>query len=188
MRAEAGERRAFLPELISRLEKLGAQVFLEHRTIGIKELIGTGKGQILFSQVDIPQAAEYASEDADVTWRVASILCPRIDQEGLGDLFRNVELPLIPVLVDMELAGVRVDTTYLQELSEEFGKVLGDMVKKVNQLQQDGDKKVSGSLSGEEDLHEAMLSLEKANLSLKVLLQVRNKLIAAYEELNRMPL
>jgi len=75
-----------------------------------------------------------------------------------------------------------------QESRQEFGKVLGDMVKKVNQLQQDGDKKVSGSLSGEEDLHEAMLSLEKANLSLKVLLQVRNKLIAAYEELNRMPL
>ncbi|MBI4964143.1 MAG: DNA polymerase I [Desulfomonile tiedjei] len=111
-----------------------AQVFLEHRMIGIKELIGTGKGQILFSQVDIPQAAEYASEDADATWRVASILCPRIDQEGLGDLFRNVELPLIPVLVDMELAGVRVDTTYLQELSGEFGKVLEETESQIYQI------------------------------------------------------
>jgi len=101
-----------------------AQIFLEHRMIGIKELIGTGKSQIVFSQVDIAEAAEYSCEDADVTWRVAAIMCPRIDQEGLGDLFRSVELPLIPVLVDMELAGVRVDTAYLQELSEEFGKAL----------------------------------------------------------------
>ena len=101
-----------------------AQIFLEHRMVGIKELIGTGKSQILFSDVDIAKAAEYSCEDADATWRVASILCPRIDKEGLGDLFRNVELPLIPVLADMELAGVRVDTAYLQELSEDFGKML----------------------------------------------------------------
>ena len=101
-----------------------AQIFLEHRMVGIKELIGTGKSQILFSDVDIATAAEYSCEDADATWQVASILCPRIDKEGLGDLFRNVELPLIPVLADMELAGVRVDTAYLQELSEDFGKML----------------------------------------------------------------
>ena len=71
---------------------------------------------------------------------------------------------------------------------QEFTNVLNDMVNKVNQMQQDGDKKISGSLVGQEDLHEAMLSLEKANLGLKVLLQVRNKMIQAYEELSRMPL
>lgn len=101
-----------------------AQVFLDHRMIGIKELIGTGKSQILFSQVDIPRASEYSCEDADVTWQVACLLCPRLEKEGLGNLFKQVELPLIPVLVDMELAGVRIDTAYLHELSKEFGAVL----------------------------------------------------------------
>ncbi len=101
-----------------------AEVFLEHRMIPIKELIGTGKSQILFSDVDIPTASEYSCEDAEVTFKVASILCPRLDKEGLGDLFREIELPLIPVLADMELAGVRIDTDYLNQISEEFGKIL----------------------------------------------------------------
>ncbi len=101
-----------------------AEIFLEHRMIPIKELIGTGKSQILFSDVDIPTASEYSCEDAEVTFKVASILCPRLDKQGLGDLFREIELPLIPVLTDMELAGVRIDTAYLNQISEEFGKIL----------------------------------------------------------------
>jgi DNA polymerase I len=101
-----------------------AEVFLDHRMIPIKELIGTGKKQILFSEVDLDRASEYACEDADVTQRVASILCPRVGDEGLGDLFRDLELPLIPILADMELAGVRIDTGYLMRLSQEFGEML----------------------------------------------------------------
>jgi len=101
-----------------------AQVFLDHRMIPIKELIGTGKSQILFSDVDIPRASEYSCEDAEATWRIGEILCPRLKEEGLDDLFREVELPLIPVLADMELAGVKVDSAYLQELSNEFGAML----------------------------------------------------------------
>jgi len=101
-----------------------AEIFLEHRMIPIKDLIGTGKNQVPFSMVTIPRASEYSCEDADATWRVASILCPRVDREGLGELFRTVELPLIPVLADMELAGVKIDLDYLGELSSEFGKIL----------------------------------------------------------------
>jgi DNA polymerase I len=101
-----------------------AEIFLQHRTIHIKELIGSGKSQILFSGVDIETATDYACEDADVALQVAEILRPKIRDEGLEDLFRNVELPLIPVLVDMELAGVRVDTSYLWQLSLEFGRTL----------------------------------------------------------------
>jgi flagellar hook-basal body complex protein FliE len=69
---------------------------------------------------------------------------------------------------------------------QEFGNLLGKMVDQVQQLQQDGDKKVEGSLLGKEELHEAMLSLEKASMSLKLLIQVRNKMIDAYQELMRM--
>ena len=71
---------------------------------------------------------------------------------------------------------------------KDFGNVLNKMMDEISGLQQDGDQKISGSLVGKEDLHEAMLSLEKANLGLKVLLQVRNKMIQAYEELSRMPI
>jgi DNA polymerase-1 len=103
-----------------------SKLFLNHQMIPIKALIGTGKSSIPFSETDIDQAAEYACEDADATFRVARILCPRVEEEGLGDLFRDVELPLIPILADMELAGVRVDTLYLKRLSDEFG----DLIKK----------------------------------------------------------
>lgn len=104
-----------------------AEIFLEHRTIKITELIGTGKKQILFSDVDIDRATPYACEDAEVTCRVAEILCPRLETEGLADLMRQVELPLIPVLVDMEIAGVRIDIPYLKNLSKEFGETLKEM-------------------------------------------------------------
>ena len=101
-----------------------SEIFLEHRMIPIKDLIGAGKKQITFAQVDIPTAATYSSEDADVTLRVASILRPGIEKEGLGKLFQDLELPLIPVLVSMELAGVRVDIPYLMDLSREFSIML----------------------------------------------------------------
>ncbi|MEW6530734.1 MAG: DNA polymerase I [Thermodesulfobacteriota bacterium] len=104
-----------------------AEVFLNHRMIPIKDLIGTGKNQIPFSEVDIERASEYSCEDADVTLRVAGILCPRVEEEGLGDLFRKIELPLIPILAEMEMAGVRIDSKYLGKLSKEFGEQLFTM-------------------------------------------------------------
>lgn len=111
-----------------------SQIFLHHTMIPIKDLIGTGKSQVLFSEVEIEKASKYSAEDADVTFRVARILCPRVEKEGLGELFRNIELPLIPVLADMELTGVRVDLNYLNELSEEFGKTLGEAEARIYEL------------------------------------------------------
>ncbi|MEW6348155.1 MAG: DNA polymerase I [Thermodesulfobacteriota bacterium] len=111
-----------------------AEIFLEHRTIPIKDLIGTGKKQVSFAEVDIPAATTYAGEDADVTLRLASILGPRIEQEGLSELFQGLELPLIPVLVDMELAGVRVDIPYLMDLSREFGIMVEKSENEIYQL------------------------------------------------------
>lgn len=71
---------------------------------------------------------------------------------------------------------------------EDFGNLLNQMVNEVSRMQQDGNQKIAGALVGKEDLHEAMLALEKAGLGIKLLLQVRNKMIQAYEELSRMPL
>ncbi len=73
-----------------------------------------------------------------------------------------------------------------QASQPEFKNMLGQMLNEVQQLHQDGDQKVTSTLMGKEELHEAMLSLEKASLGLKLLLQVRNKMIEAYTELSRM--
>ena len=104
-----------------------AEIYLEHRMIPISDLIGTGKNQISFAEVEIDRATEYAAEDADVTLRVASIMEPRLKNEELETLFRNVELPLISVLADMESVGVRVDTDYLTKLSDEFAQILKEI-------------------------------------------------------------
>jgi DNA polymerase-1 len=101
-----------------------SEAYLNHRMIPIRDLIGSGKSQVNFSAVPIDKAAEYSCEDAEVTFRIAEILGPKIDEQGLGPLFRDVELPLIPILADMELAGVFVDVAYLAELSREFGAIL----------------------------------------------------------------
>lgn len=73
-----------------------------------------------------------------------------------------------------------------QASQPEFQNLLGQMLNEVQQLHQDGDQKVAGTLMGKEELHEAMLSLEKASLGLKLILQVRNKMVEAYMELSRM--
>ncbi len=101
-----------------------AELYLEHKTIPIKDLIGVGKSQIQFSEVTIEDATNYSCEDADVTYRVAEILRPRVSQEGLSDLYEKLEMPLIRVLAEMEMTGVKVDVDYLAVLSTEFSAQL----------------------------------------------------------------
>lgn len=101
-----------------------AEAYLNHRMIPIRDLIGSGRTQLSFSAVPISKAVDYSCEDADVTFRIAELIGPKIEEQGLSQLFRDVELPLIPILADMELAGVFVDTDYLAELSKEFGEML----------------------------------------------------------------
>ena len=111
-----------------------AEIYLEHKMIPITDLIGTGKKQISFAEIEIDQASEYSCEDADVTFRLATIMAPRLLEAGLEDLFLNVELPVISVLTDMELAGVRVDSDYLKKLSIEFGENLKQVEREIYDL------------------------------------------------------
>lgn len=104
-----------------------AELHLEHKMIPIKDLIGAGKSQIPFSQVSVNDAIDYSCEDADVTYRIFEILAPRVRQEGLSDLYDNIEMPLIHVLADMEMAGVKVDSSYLASLSKDFGDSLDSL-------------------------------------------------------------
>ena len=93
---------------------------LNHKMIPIKDLIGTGAKQITMDLVPLPQITEYACEDVDITLQLKNKFESELEAEGLTDIFRDIEMPLIPVLADMELAGIQVDGDYLRQLSGEF--------------------------------------------------------------------
>jgi DNA polymerase-1 len=90
----------------------------------ISELIGSGAKQIPMSQVAIARAADYACADADMTGRLKALLEPELHQRGLWQLFTEVELPLMPVLVRMERNGVALDTELLRQMSHRLGEQL----------------------------------------------------------------
>ncbi len=111
-----------------------AAIALEHlgRTVtSIEELIGKGSEQLSFAEVEIEAARDYSCEDAEVAFALTQVLAPEIEENGLGDLMREVELPLIPVLAQMELAGVALDTDMLDRLSDEFGTEINAVQRKV---------------------------------------------------------
>jgi DNA polymerase-1 len=88
----------------------------------IKELIGSGKSQITFAQVEIDKAARYAAEDSDMTLRLWRILKPRLAAEGMTTLYETIERPLAPVLARMEGRGISVDRQILARLSGDFAQ------------------------------------------------------------------
>ncbi|MEX1024749.1 MAG: DNA polymerase I [Planctomycetota bacterium] len=98
------------------------------------ELIGKGKQQITMADVPIDQVAEYACEDADVTWRLYERLAPELAQEGAEALFHDLEMPLVPVLTAMEQRGIRLDTKKLELLGQELEKDHVRLVRVVQEL------------------------------------------------------
>jgi DNA polymerase-1 len=109
---DAGQRNHGIDDLARR--------YLNHQTIKIRELIGSGKSQRQMDEVDVSQVATYAAEDADIPWRLYEMLHQRLQSAGLLELFRDLEMPLVRVLAEMEYHGVRVDVQVLKRLSQEF--------------------------------------------------------------------
>lgn len=108
------------PELRHNLDYL-AEIYLKYRTIHIDELIGPkGRGQK--NMADLPPSAvyEYACEDADVALRLEALLRKELEDNAAMNLFRDIEMPLMPVLARMERAGMRLDTAALSESSEQM--------------------------------------------------------------------
>lgn len=87
-----------------------------------------------FADVAVAEATRYAGEDADITLRLARRLLPRLEDEGMAALFSEVETPLIPVLVEMERTGIRVDPAVLAGLSDEFGGKLHRLEEEIHAL------------------------------------------------------
>ncbi len=90
----------------------------------ITDLIGSGAKQLSMSQVEVKQAADYACADADITGRLTGLLEAELRQQGLWQLFSEVEMPLVPVLVRMERNGVALDRELLREMSQRLGEQL----------------------------------------------------------------
>ena len=97
-----------------------AMDFLGHKTIPYQEVTGKGKNAISFNKVLLEKAVPYACEDADITLMAKDVLMPRLQEIDLTDLMENVEMPLVPVLLRMEMRGTCVDIDRLHELSKSF--------------------------------------------------------------------
>jgi DNA polymerase-1 len=100
----------------------------------ITELIGTGKNQITMDQVPIEQVVPYACADVDMTTRLVQPLTEELKDRGLWSLFTEVEMPLVPVLTDMERAGIRLDAAVLREMSQDLYKRLRDIEREIQDL------------------------------------------------------
>jgi DNA polymerase I len=111
------------PENRHNLEALAAQ-YLNYTVTTYEQICGKGKDQLCFDQIPVDVATRYSGEDAWVAVKLWDELRPRIDREGLGDIFTKVDLPLVGILARMESQGVSIDEPWLKAMSKEFEKEL----------------------------------------------------------------
>ncbi len=97
-----------------------SEIHLGHKTISYKDVVGSGKKQLNFSEVNLKDATKYAAEDADVTLRLYNILKGRVDDEKLNKIYEIFEKPMIKLLSKIEMNGIKIDDNYLRKLSKKF--------------------------------------------------------------------
>lgn len=117
---------AYLLNPNARAQKLEELAFTELgiEMVPISEIIGAGKNQTTFDLGEISDCSQYACEDADVSLRLYHKLLPQIQKAELAELLHDIEIPLIPILAEMEMCGVLLDFAKLEETSERFGERL----------------------------------------------------------------
>ena len=108
-----------------------SKIHLGHKPITFKDLVGTGKKQINFSEVNIENAKDYAAEDADVTFRLYKKFSNIIKSEKITNIYEIFEKPLIKILASMEIAGIKVDEEFLKKLSTKFQKKINSVEKEI---------------------------------------------------------
>ncbi len=119
------------PELHHNMDYM-AETLLGYQTIHIEELIGTkGKNQKSMRDLQPSQIYEYAAEDADITLKLKNILEPKLKEAGAEQLFWEIEMPLVPVLAEMEMTGIRIDTKSLKETSRIFNERMAEYERKI---------------------------------------------------------
>jgi len=111
-----------------------SEIHLNHKTISYKDLVGTGKNKLNFSDIELDQATEYAAEDADVTLRLYNHLKVRLDQEKLNIVYEIFEKPMVKLLSKLEFNGIKVDDLYLKKLSKNFKEKLIKIEKEIYKI------------------------------------------------------
>ena len=111
-----------------------AELHFGHTTIKFSDVAGSGKKQVTFDHVPLDQARDYAAEDADITLRLHGVLKRQLLEEHLVTVYETIERPLVPVLLDMELAGILVDRVELARLSQRFAEKMATLEKEIHKL------------------------------------------------------
>ncbi|MCF7886030.1 MAG: DNA polymerase I [Candidatus Marinimicrobia bacterium] len=124
---------AFLLQPDDRKFNLGrlSQKYLYYQMQPIEELIGKGKNQKSMADVPLEEITFYACEDADVAFQLTTILKEKLTEKNLDEIYYDIEIPLIPVLMDMEENGVYVEIPYLQKMSDEIAKKIDSISEKI---------------------------------------------------------
>ena len=122
------------PELRHNMDYM-AEIYLNYQTIHIDELIGAkGKNQRSMRELDPKEVYEYASEDADITLQLKNKLEPELKKQGAEKLFYEIEMPLMPILAEMEMTGVCLDTDSLSETSKQLTQRMLDIEQRIYEL------------------------------------------------------
>ena len=108
-----------------------SEIHLGHKTISFKEMVGTGKKEINFSEVELDKAKDYAAEDADITFRLYKKFIKNLKSEKMINIYEIFEKPLIKILAFMEIEGVEIDSKFLKSLSSKFEKKIQKLEKEV---------------------------------------------------------
>ena len=108
-----------------------SETHLNHKPISFKEVAGTGKKQISFNKVPIKLATQYAAEDADVTFRLYTFFRERLDKEKLLKIYELFEKPMVNLLAKMEIEGIKINSSFLKELSKKFDNKIKKLEKEI---------------------------------------------------------
>ncbi|MCL4678830.1 MAG: DNA polymerase I [Alphaproteobacteria bacterium] len=111
-----------------------AMMCCNHKMIAFDEVAGKGKQRVTFDKVPLEAATNYAAEDAEMTLRLYKIFKPRLAREKMARVYEMIERPLVPVIAQMELAGIKVDPKVLKKMSDEFGKSLMVLEEEIHAL------------------------------------------------------
>jgi DNA polymerase-1 len=108
--------------------------YLDHTPISIKSLLGSGKSAITFDRVPLETAVKYAAEDADITQRLWQLFKPRLHRAQVTTVYETLERPLVPVLAEMEMNGIKVDRETLSRMSNAFAQKMAELEAEIHQL------------------------------------------------------
>ena len=108
-----------------------AEIHLQHKNITFKDLVGSGKKQLNFSEVDIALAKDYAAEDSDIALRLYKLFLQRLKFEKLLQIYENFEKPMVEILAQMEIHGVKINKNFLTKLSNKFNQKIEKLEKDV---------------------------------------------------------